>query len=162
MFFIYFVQHLFQDIPSKMELLDSIIKPTVLHSSKVWQPSLLEDWAKTEEDTGYFALEVKEELAPPSSTMWIYQHRTWECPLWMAWTELKQLENFMEDNFVNHEQGIGIPILICIYCTLLYHEQCDMRLLQILSRLLLAFSVWYAFIAFFFIIFSDRRSNSFW
>jgi len=52
-----------------MELLDSIIKPTVLHSSKVWQPSLLEDWAKTEEDTGYFALEVKEELAPPSSTM---------------------------------------------------------------------------------------------
>ena len=26
----------------------------------------------------------------------------------------------MEDNFVNHEQGIGIPILICIYCTLLF------------------------------------------
>jgi hypothetical protein len=44
----YFQNH-FQDIQSKMDLMDiSLIKPTVLYGSKVWKPSLLEsNWAVT-------------------------------------------------------------------------------------------------------------------
>jgi hypothetical protein len=42
-------RHHFQDISSKMSLMDSLIQPIVLYGSKIWGPSLLEsDWASTE------------------------------------------------------------------------------------------------------------------
>ena len=41
--------HQFQDTTTKMSLLDSLVKPTVLYGSTVWGPSLLEfDWAFVE------------------------------------------------------------------------------------------------------------------
>ena len=41
--------HHFQDISSKMNLLDTLISPTVLYGSESWGPSLLEsDWASAE------------------------------------------------------------------------------------------------------------------
>jgi hypothetical protein len=42
-------RHHFQDISSKMSLMDSLIRPTVLYGSEIWGPSLLEsDWASVE------------------------------------------------------------------------------------------------------------------
>ena len=41
--------HHFQDISSKMSLMDSLIRPTFLYVSKIWGPSLLElDWDSIE------------------------------------------------------------------------------------------------------------------
>ena len=41
--------HHFQDISSKMDLLNTLIRSTVLYGSEIWGPSLLEsDWASTE------------------------------------------------------------------------------------------------------------------
>jgi hypothetical protein len=41
--------HHFQDISSKMSLMDTLIRPTVLYGSEIWGPSLLEsDWASAE------------------------------------------------------------------------------------------------------------------
>jgi hypothetical protein len=41
--------HHFQDISSKMSLMDSLIRPTVLYGSEIWRPSLLEyGWASIE------------------------------------------------------------------------------------------------------------------
>jgi hypothetical protein len=43
------LRHHFQDISSKMSLMDSLIRPIVLYGSEIWGPSLLEfDWASTE------------------------------------------------------------------------------------------------------------------
>jgi hypothetical protein len=42
-------RHHFQDISSKMSLMDTLICPTILYGSKIWGPSLLEsDWASAE------------------------------------------------------------------------------------------------------------------
>jgi hypothetical protein len=42
-------RHHFQVISSKMRLMDTLIRPTVLYGSEIWGPSLLEsDWASTE------------------------------------------------------------------------------------------------------------------
>jgi len=42
-------RHHFQDISSKMSLLDSLLRPTILQGSEVWGPSLLElDWTLVE------------------------------------------------------------------------------------------------------------------
>jgi hypothetical protein len=42
-------QHHFQDISSKMSLVDYLIRPTVLYGSEIWGPSLLEsDWTSAE------------------------------------------------------------------------------------------------------------------
>ena len=42
-------RHHFQDISSKMDLLNTLIRPTVLYGSEIWGPSLLEtDWASAE------------------------------------------------------------------------------------------------------------------
>jgi hypothetical protein len=39
----------FQDISSKMSLMDTLVRPTVLYGSKVWGPGLLEfDWSLVE------------------------------------------------------------------------------------------------------------------
>jgi hypothetical protein len=39
----------FQDISSKMSLMDTLVRPTVLYGSEVWGPGLLEsDWSSTE------------------------------------------------------------------------------------------------------------------
>lgn len=42
-------RHHFQDISSKLSLMDTLIRPTVLYGSEIWGPSLLEsDWAAVE------------------------------------------------------------------------------------------------------------------
>ena len=42
-------RHHFQDIPSKMNLMDTLIRPTMIYGSEVWGPSLLDsDWASVE------------------------------------------------------------------------------------------------------------------
>lgn len=42
-------KHDFQDISSKMHLMDSLIQPTMLYGFEVWGPSMLEvDWASSE------------------------------------------------------------------------------------------------------------------
>jgi len=42
-------RHHFQDISSKLKLMDTLIRPTVLYGSEIWGPSLLEsDWAAAE------------------------------------------------------------------------------------------------------------------
>ena len=42
-------RHHFQDISSKMDLLNTLIRPTVLYGSEIWAPSLLKsDWALAE------------------------------------------------------------------------------------------------------------------
>lgn len=39
----------FQDISSKLDLQEAIIRPTVLYGSEIWGPSLLQtDWARTD------------------------------------------------------------------------------------------------------------------
>jgi hypothetical protein len=39
----------FQDISSKMSLMDTLVQPTILYGSEVWGPGLLEfDWSSTE------------------------------------------------------------------------------------------------------------------
>ena len=41
--------HQFQDMSSKMDLLNTLVCPTVLYGSEIWGPSLLEsDWASAE------------------------------------------------------------------------------------------------------------------
>lgn len=42
-------RHHFKDISSKLSLMESLIRPTVLYGSEIWGPSLLEsDWASAE------------------------------------------------------------------------------------------------------------------